>query len=59
MLATKSLQIFWSKDELDLIFPSSLFEETGRKKDQIESEFLVTKPVSTYVLHWNNYNSYV
>ncbi|KAL9422041.1 hypothetical protein AB3S75_034337 [Citrus x aurantiifolia] len=36
--------IFWSKDELDLICPSSLFEETVRKKDQIESEFLVTKP---------------
>lgn len=53
------MQIFWSKDELDLICPSSLFEETVRKKDQIESEFLVTKPVSTYVLHWNNYNSYV
>ncbi|KAL9418946.1 hypothetical protein AB3S75_036826 [Citrus x aurantiifolia] len=32
--------IFWSKDELDLICPSSLFEETVRKKDQIESEFL-------------------
>ncbi|KAH9703336.1 set domain-containing protein 4 [Citrus sinensis] len=36
--------IFWSKDELDLICPSSLFEETVTKKDQIESEFLVTKP---------------
>ncbi|XP_024041207.1 fructose-bisphosphate aldolase-lysine N-methyltransferase, chloroplastic isoform X7 [Citrus sinensis] len=32
--------IFWSKDELDLICPSSLFEETVTKKDQIESEFL-------------------
>ncbi|XP_052295389.1 fructose-bisphosphate aldolase-lysine N-methyltransferase, chloroplastic isoform X5 [Citrus sinensis] len=38
--------IFWSKDELDLICPSSLFEETVTKKDQIESEFLVTKPSS-------------
>lgn len=36
--------IFWSKDELDMIRPSSLFQETVRKNDQIKMEFLVTKP---------------
>lgn len=48
MFITKTLQIFWSEDELDMIRQSSLFQETVNKKAQIEMEFWAIKPVSTF-----------
>ncbi|KAK0593099.1 hypothetical protein LWI29_030947 [Acer saccharum] len=36
--------IFWSEDELNMIYQSSLYQETVVKKVQIEKEFLALKP---------------
>ncbi|KAM7492111.1 hypothetical protein LguiA_035032 [Lonicera macranthoides] len=37
--------IFWTDDELEMIQKSSLYQETIKKKEQIEKDFLAIKPV--------------
>ncbi|KAM7494978.1 hypothetical protein LguiB_029587 [Lonicera macranthoides] len=37
--------IFWTDDELEMIQKSSLYQETIKKKERIEKDFLAIKPV--------------
>lgn len=37
--------MFWSDNELKMIQKSSLYQETIKRKEEIEKDFLVIKPV--------------
>ncbi|CAK9155095.1 unnamed protein product [Ilex paraguariensis] len=40
--------VFWSHDELEMIRPSFLYQETIKQKAQIEKEFLANRPALRY-----------
>lgn len=41
-------QVFWNESELELIRPSSVYQETIDHKSQIEKDFLTIKRVNTF-----------
>ncbi|XP_037497876.1 N-lysine methyltransferase setd6 isoform X2 [Jatropha curcas] len=43
--------IFWSKSELDMIYKSSVYQETIEQKTQIDKDFLRIKPALEHLPH--------
>jgi len=47
-----SFQMFWSKEELDMLRSSSIHQEIIDQKAHLEKEFLALKPVSIILIHY-------